>query len=270
MRNKNKEIIPTITTELKSSDTLETVTGEAYKRLQEITDQQKQIFAPLLNTRLYSFTERLQNGPIVQLSEKMRKKWNALNDTIEIINKDREICENNNAWYNLTIDELEAEKEKTKHLESKLKEQGKILKKIEKLANNYFTPTQRKEKQVLASTDPTNEIDYFRIILKPILQKLFEPTNLYQWECFLKAETPPIPIETKKGVTLKDLRYFLDKLVTYGIIKSRYLSILTSNDIIYHNGKPLTYNNLINARREINKRFPKNAPFINDFFDKLD
>ncbi len=200
----------------------------------------------------------------IDLLNELTEKWVTLEHELS---KSKKECEGN-LWHELTERELQSKEYEIKYLKEKLTEQSETLKRIKNLSNNYFTEPKPEKKRTLASTDTSVEIHYFKTTLTPIINLLFEPTEFYQWECLLNVETPPTPIIIKKGIGIKDVRFFLNKLSECGIIIKNYPKLLASSKAIYFNNKPLKVSQLKSAQTEINKSFPKKAPIIEDFFNE--
>lgn len=206
------------------------------------------------------FIKNMQNlfkwdNPINEAIKSITSGWR---ETMEKIEADKQACEGN-IWYEMTLNELEAKEYEITHIKAKLEEQSKLIKLIHNKTSSYYkAPQPQLEKKILAHTDPTNEIYYFKLPeMKQILNLLFEPTNSYQWESLLNAETPPTPIEVKQKVALTNIRYFFDVLAECEIIRKDYITILCETKTIYFNNKPLKNKQLRDAKTELNKTFCK-------------
>ncbi len=209
------------------------------------------------------FIENMQNlfkwdSSIKNATEYIRNIYNGWQEILEQIEADKQACEGN-IWHELTVNELEAKEYEITYLKAKLEEQSKLIELIHNKTSDYYKkPKNLPEKKILAHTDPSNEIYHFKNpIMKQILNLLFEPTNSYQWECILNAQTPPTPIKIKQKVSLNNIRYFFDVLVECEIIRKEYITILCETKTIYFKNKPLKNKQLRDAKTELNNTFCK-------------
>ena len=80
-----------------------------------------------------------------------------------------------------------------------------------------------------------------KIILEDINSLLFENSNEYQWEQLLKGIKLDKPIIINKGITIKDCKYFINKIFTdYKILKGRIYTDLERIEAFLWNGDILT------------------------------
>lgn len=278
MSNKNKDI-KTIKITINPNETKEDIQKKVIGQMdklsrpfQHIVENQNKLMKPLepfknilpkWENPANEFIKNMQNlfkwdNPINETIKNIQNITSGWRETTEKIEADKQACEGN-IWYELTLNELEAKEYEIKHLKAKLEEQGKLIELIHNKTSNYYKePQPQEKKKILAHTDPTNEIYYFKLPeMKQILNLLFEPTNSYQWQCLLNAITPPTPIEVKKKVALTNIRYFFDVLVECEIIRKDYITILCETKTIYFNNKPLKNKQLRDAKTELNKTFCK-------------
>lgn len=96
--------------------------------------------------------------------------------------------------------------------------------------------------RVLAFNNKTKgSLEDIKIILEDINSLLFENSNEYQWEQLLKGIKLDKPIIINKGITIKDCKYFINKIFTdYKILKGRIYTDLERIEAFLWNGDILT------------------------------
>ncbi|MDO5106426.1 hypothetical protein [Capnocytophaga sp.] len=198
------------------------------------------------------------DNPVKETIKNIQNITGGWRETMEKVEADKQACEGN-IWYELTLNELEAKEYEITHLKAKLEEQSKLIELIHNKTSNYYkAPKPKETKKILAHTDPTNEMYHFKNpIMTQILNLLFEPTNSYQWERLLNAETPPTPIEIKQKVALNNIRYFFDVLAECEVIRKDYIKVLCDTKCIHHKGKPIKTSQLTNTLKELGGKFCK-------------
>ncbi len=82
---------------------------------------------------------------------------------------------------------------------------------------------------------------------------LFENSVRTQWIDVFNGKTPSKPIQIKEGTTLKIFCYVLDQFAEKEVIKKRYTSNLTKLQAFEFAGKPITFNQLKQARKDYTK-----------------
>ena len=199
----------------------------------------------------------------------LAKKQNAI---VERIEHDKKACEGN-IWHELTLNDIETleyqlnqQKNEVKKLENQLKEQSQLIKQIQGLAKNYIEPKPAKNKHIYA-VDLVSDSQYIFKILPSINNLLFNHSSPEQWRYIFDGEFPITEIEVKSGVTLKDIRYFFDKLREKEVIKTQYITNLTKCKGILFKGNPITETQLNDAYQKNKRLSPKHAEKINSIFD---
>lgn len=205
-----------------------------------------------------SFVEKMGLNPILEITHRQRV-------FIEKLQKDKEICENDNIWYNITESELESKEYEIKQLREQLKKQGQTIKDIHKLTNKFYTEPKPQKPVLIAFADTESVLFYFKTYLKPLLNELFNESNAYKWECILKGQTPPEPIAIK--TTLKGFRYFISKLEKYEIIKPGRIKQIVKINAFTYTGRIITIDNMEIAQKENSRKPPKIADRIDEFFE---
>ena len=102
----------------------------------------------------------------------------------------------------------------------------------------------------------------------------FEDSIIDQWECIIKNTIPSPPIKVKKNTSLIDLRLFFDLLSENEIFESEYLTPLINLKAFFltdpKQNKILEYDQLKQAKKDINKRKIKPKFGIDDFFSVIE
>jgi len=120
----------------------------------------------------------------------------------------------------------------------------------------------------IANGDVRTVLKWINDILPKINNLLFENSILEQWEQILNLEKLETPIQVKKDITLKDIRYFFDKLKEDDFIIPNYLTALISIEAILFNNQILKYSQLIDAKKDIKNAVPPHQLEIDRIFRK--
>ena len=87
--------------------------------------------------------------------------------------------------------------------------------------------------------------------LKGVNSLLFEKSDLNQWESVFNAKKLNRPIKLKEGVTLKDLRYFIDELSDKFSFNKQRFKLLETIEAFSFNGKTVSQSQYIDAKKDI-------------------
>ena len=131
------------------------------------------------------------------------------------------------------------------------------------------------ENRVLAFNNIDDTLFEIEKILERMNEYLFVNSNEKQWKQFLKGEQLTEPINLKKGITLGDIKYFLDEVERKGIWRATYATI---EDIkaFWYGGRILTAKQISGAKTsekindEIIKIPPKHEKQIDEIIKFLD
>ena len=118
------------------------------------------------------------------------------------------------------------------------------------------------------------EITLLLTLMEDILEKinalLFDNSNLSQWEFILNSIEPPTPIKVKAEITLKDLRYFFDKLAEHEIFIRQYLTPLSNINAFLFKGNTIKYNQLTQAKKDFKNAIPPHQTEIDIIFKRYE
>ena len=193
---------------------------------------------------------------VFKISETINKMNQSFRDFTENYEKDKEAVKGN-IYVGLLLDELDSLEYQKEYLKKQLDESQKVLKKLRNDIDKAITPeTSTKENK---STK------------KKYLYKIdFENSNLYQWECLLNCDTLPEPIKLREKTNIKDLRYFLDRLVKAEIINKTYLTLIENIKAFIYNDKYITAGQLRDANQDLKKAESRIKTEINNIFKQIE
>ena len=97
--------------------------------------------------------------------------------------------------------------------------------------------------------------------LKGVNSLLFDKSDLNQWESVFNAKKLNRPIKLKEGVTLKDLRYFIDELSDKFSFNKQRFKLLETIEAFSFNGKTVSQSQYIDAKKDIKNAI---APLKNE------
>ena len=212
---------------------------------------------------------------VFKISETINKMNQSFRDFTENYEKDKEAVKGN-IYVGLLLDELDSLEYQKEYLKKQLDESQKVLKKLRNDIDKAITPeTSTKEnkspkKKYLYKIDFENSKQYIQIIFNDINNLLFENSNLYQWECLLNCDTLPEPIKLREKTNIKDLRYFLDRLVKAEIINKTYLTLIENIKAFIYNDKYITAGQLRDANQDLKKAESRIKTEINNIFKQIE
>lgn len=182
-----------------------------------------------------------------------------------------------NIYVKMLLNELESLEYQKEYFKKQANESQRVLKKLRNDIDGAITPeTSTKEnknskKNYLYKLDFKVSKQYIQIIFNNINNLLFENSNLYQWECFLNCEPLPEPIKLKEKTSIKDLRYFLDKLVKAEVIDSKYLTPIEKiRAFEYHHNIYITAKKLKDANQDLKRAESKIKSEIDRIFKRIE
>ncbi len=250
------------------------------------------------NRFIQEYADFLKNNPekLERLNELKRrnKKYEDLQykplEGLEFVLQHGEFKQGVEFWQRNELKEIESKANDKNVLVERKKALKMLLPKIKKEINLYPETKESFEFWILSIEDLQNMIDvYLNVLdtkkpknnnlfnghtptilkgfnLKGVNLLLFEKSDLKQWEDVFSTQKLNRPIKLKEGVTLKDLRYFIDELSDkFTFNKQRFKLLETIEAFSTFNGKIVLQSQYIDAKKDIKNAI---APLKNEI-DKL-
>lgn len=248
------------------------------KRMQEVINNPMQnIIASIettnkINEALKPFRDFLK---ITEGFNKITQITQGLKDFAEDYKRDKEAVKGN-IYVNLLLDELDSLEYQKEYFKKQLTQNQKVLKKLRNDIDKAISPeTSTKEnkstqKKYLYKIDFEVSKQYIQIIFDDINKLLFDSSNLYQWECILNCEPLPDPIKLKENTSIKDLRYFLDRLAKAEVIDSKYLTPVEEIKAFEFHNIYITAKKLKDANQDLKRAESKIKTEIDQIFKRIE
>ena len=250
------------------------------------------------NRFIQEYADFLKNNPekLERLNELKRrnKKYEDLQykplEGLEFVLQHGEFKQGVEFWQRNELKEIESKANDKNVLVERKKALKMLLPKIKKEINLYPEIKENFEFWILSIEDLQNMIDVYlnalettkpknnniynghtptilkSFNLKGVNSLLFEKSDLNQWESVFNTKKLNRPIKLKEGVTLKDLRYFIDELSDkFTFNKQRFKLLETIEAFSTFNGKIVLQSQYIDAKKDIKNAI---APLKNEI-DKL-
>lgn len=210
-----------------------------------------------------------------KITETLNKITQSIKDFAEDYERDKEAVRGN-IYVNMLLNELESLEYQKEYFKKKSNESQKILKKLRNDIDKAISPeistkeNKSTKKKYLYKIDFEISKQYIQIIFDDINKLLFDSSNLYQWECILNYEPLPDPIKLKENTSIKDLRYFLDRLAKAEVIDSKYLTSVEEIKAFEYHNIYITAKKLKDANQDLKRAESKIKTEIDQIFKRIE